>query len=185
MIDSLTRTRLLNLVLFQGGWFCCVLGAAWGRPWTGTLLGLATGLAHLALVRDRRGEGQLLLGALVLGLVVDTIHLRMGTLVFQGGFLIPDYAPPWLLVLWLQFASTLRYSMHWLSGRYALGGLLGGVAGAMAYWAGVRLGAAGFGPDTAASLLRIGLSWGLAMPVLILMAGLDGKDREGGLYRIF
>ena len=185
MITSLTRTRLLNFALFQGGWFCCVLGAAWGRPWVGTVLGLAGGLAHLAMVRGRREEGALLLGALMLGVVVDTAHLRMGTLVFQGGFLHPDYAPPWLLVMWLQFASTLRYSMHWLSGRYVLGGLLGAVAGALAYWAGVRLGAAAFGTDTVTSLLRIGLSWGLAMPILLLMVGMDGKGRSGEPYRIF
>lgn len=185
MITPLTRTRLLNLVLFQGGWFFCVLGAAWGRPWTGTVLGLATGLAHLAMVRDRRREGELLLGALALGLVVDTVHLRMGTLVFQGGFLISDFAPPWLLVLWLQFATTLRYCLHWLAGRYVLGGLLGAVAGALAYGAGVRLGAASFGPDTITAMLRIGLSWGLALPLLLLMEGM-GKGREGSRsYRIF
>ena len=184
MIAPVTRTRLLNVALFQGGWFCCVLGAAWGRPWLGTFLGLALALAHLAMVRDRRGEGALLLGALILGVLVDTAHLRMGTLVFQGGFLHPDFAPPWLLVLWLQFASTLRFSMHWLSGRYILGSLLGAVAGAMAYWAGVRLGAAALGPETATALLRIGLSWGLAMPLLILMAGMGEKDEGGASYRI-
>lgn len=185
MTAPVTRTRFLNVVLFQGGWFCCVLGAAWGRPWFGTILGLALALAHLALVRDRREEGALLFGALALGVVVDTAHLRMGTLVFQGGFLHPDFAPPWLLVLWLQFASTLRFSMHWLSGRYIIGSLLGAVAGALAYWAGVRLGAAAFGPDTVTSMLRIGLSWGLAMPLLILMAGKGGKGEVGASYRIF
>ncbi len=185
MISGLARTRLLNFALFQAGWFCCVLGAAAGRPWLGTGLGLCLVLAHLALAGERREEAELLLGALALGLVVDTAHLRMGTLVFQGGHLHPDFAPPWLLVLWLQFASTLRFSMHWLAGRYVLGCFLGGVAGALAYWAGVRLGAASFGTTQAAALLRIGLSWALAMPVLLLMAGL-GEEREGGrTYRIF
>jgi hypothetical protein len=185
VISGLTRTRILNFALFQAGWFCCVLGAAAGRPWLGTGLGLCLVLAHLALAGERRAEAELLLGALALGLVVDTAHLRLGTLVFQGGHLHPDFAPPWLLVLWLQFVSTLRFSMHWLAGRYVLGGLLGGVAGALAYWAGVRLGAASFGVEPAFALLRIGLSWGLALPLLLLMEGM-GKGREGSRsYRIF
>ena len=183
-MSGLLRTRLLNFVLFQAGWFCCVLGAASGRPWLGAGLGLLLVLGHLGLVRARRKEAALLLGALAVGLVTDTLHLRTGSLVFTGGSLHPDFAPAWILVMWMQFASTLRFAMSWLEGRYVLGGLLGGVAGAMAYWAGVRLGAATLGPDAAVSLVRIGLSWALALPLLLFLAGGDGED-GARLYRIF
>ena len=171
-MSGLLRTRLLNFVLFQAGWFCCVLGAASGRPWLGAGLGLLLVLGHLGL------------GALAVGLVTDTLYLRTGSPVFTGGSLHPDFAPAWILVMWMQFASTLRFAMSWLEGRYVLGGLLGGVAGAMAYWAGVRLGAATLGPDAAVSLVRIGLSWALALPLLLFLAGGDGED-GARLYRIF
>jgi hypothetical protein len=143
-MPGLLRARALNFVLYQAGWFCCILGAARGRPWLGAGLGLLAVLAHLALARRRRAEASLTLGALALGIVVDTVHMRMGTLTFHGGLLLPDFPPPWLLILWLQFATTLRYCLSWLAGRYALGAILGAVAGAAAYWAGVRLGAASF-----------------------------------------
>jgi FtsH-binding integral membrane protein len=182
-MPGLLRARALNFVLYQAGWFCCILGAARGRPWLGAGLGLLAVLAHLALARRRRAEASLTLGALALGIVVDTVHMRMGTLTFHGGLLLPDFPPPWLLILWLQFATTLRYCLSWRAGRYALGAILGAVAGAAAYWAGVRLGAASFGVDTTLFLVRIGVSWGLCLPLLLLMA--ERGEEGGGEYRIF
>lgn len=182
-MSGLLRTRVLNFVLYQSGWLCCVLGAANGRPWLGAGIGLVPVLAHLGLARRRGEEASLMLGALALGIVVDTLHMRMGTLSFQGGLLVSGFPPPWLLLLWLQFASTLRYCLSWLLGRYVLGAVLGFVAGAVAYWAGVRLGAATFGVDTAHGLLRIGLSWGICLPLLLIIA--QRAEEEGGTYRFF
>ena len=101
-MSALLRTKALNFVLYQSGWLCCVLGAAWGRPWLGTGLGLLPVLAHLALARRRREEFSLMLGALALGILVDTMHMRMGTLAFRGGLLLPGVPPPWILVLWVR-----------------------------------------------------------------------------------
>ena len=41
---------LVNLCLYELGWFACVLGAAGQRPWLGMALGLAFLCVHLALV---------------------------------------------------------------------------------------------------------------------------------------
>ena len=177
-------TGLLNFILFQAGWFACVLGAASGRPWMGAVIGAALALTHLALSRSPRDEAMLLAGALALGMLVDTAHVRMGTLAFTGGMVHPEFAPPWILVMWVQFASTLHYSLGWLERRYVLGACLGAVAGAGAYWAGVRFGAAALGPDPVQALLRIGLSWGVALPVLMRLAAWTGQRQEG-TYRMF
>ncbi|MDO9584075.1 MAG: DUF2878 domain-containing protein [Desulfomicrobium sp.] len=183
MSSALFRTRLLNFVLFQAGWFSCVLGAASGRVWLGVGLGLALVLTHLALTLDRSREGRLLAFALVLGLVVDSVHGLTGTLVFFSGSVIPGLTPPWLLVLWMQLASTLRFSLNWLAGRYVLAGVLGACSGAGAYAAGVRLGAAGFGPDYTLALAQIGAGWGLALPLLLFVA--QKNHGRGECYRIF
>lgn len=182
MSSALFRTRLLNFALFQTGWFACVLGGASGRVWLGASLGLAFVFTHLALVPDRGREARLLAFALVLGLVVDSVHALTGALVFFGGSVIPGLAPLWILVLWMQLASTLRFSLSWLAGRYALAGLLGAGAGAGAYAAGVRLGAAGLGPDYIPALAQIGAGWGLALPLLLFVAR---KNDGGKCYRIF
>jgi hypothetical protein len=34
----LRHTQLVNYGLYQIGWFACVLGGAWHRPWTGFLI---------------------------------------------------------------------------------------------------------------------------------------------------
>lgn len=183
MSSALFRTRLLNFALFQAGWFACVLGAASGRAWLGTGLGLALVFTHLALVPDRGREARLLAFALVLGLVVDSVHASTGVLVVFSGGVIPGLAPPWLLVLWMQLASILRFSLSWLAGRYVLAGVLGACSGAGAYAAGVRLGAAGFGPDYTLALAQIGAGWGLALPLLLFVA--QKNHGSGECYRIF
>lgn len=169
-------TTLLNYLLFQSGWVICVLGAAKGHPHLAAVVGLVPLLLHLLLVADRRREGRLLALALGMGIIVDGFHIWSDTLVFAAS-LHPALPPPWILVLWLQFAMSLRYSLHWLKGNRPLGVLLGGVAGAFAYWAGVRMGAAGFGGEVVAGLLQIGASWILVMAVFLYLPGLvTGED---------
>jgi hypothetical protein len=139
--------------------------------------------AHLALVQHRGPEARLLAFALVLGLAVDSAHMGAGRLVFFSGSVVPGLAPPWILVLWMQIASTLRFSLNWLAGRYLLASLLGALAGAGAYAAGVRLGAAEFGSDSTLALAWIGLGWAVALPLLLFAAHKNGA--AGGVYRIF
>lgn len=180
-----TWTSLLNYALFQAGWFVCVLGAAVGYPWLATAIGLLLVLVHLLLVRNAFRESLLLLASLLLGLLVDGIHIRTGVLVFPIGSFHPGLPPAWILVLWLQFAMSLHYSLGWLSGRYVLGALLGSVSGALAYWAGVRFGAAAFGNELIHSLVQIGLSWGLTMLVLLKISTLTAPPKAALTYRCF
>lgn len=183
MSTSLPWTNLANVALFQAGWFACVLGAASGRVWLGTSTGLALVFMHLALVPNRGREARLLAFALGLGLVVDSIHAHTGALVFSSGSVVAGLTPPWLLVLWMQLASTLRFSLRWLSGRFYLAALLGALSGAGAYAAGVRLGAASFGPDHAWALAQVAASWGLALPLLLYVA--RPRDGQAEEYRFF
>ena len=84
-----TWTSLLNYGLFQAGWFVCVLGAAAGYPWLAAAAGLLLVLVHLALVRNAAHESLLLLASLLLGLLVDGVHIRTGVLVFPIGSFHP------------------------------------------------------------------------------------------------
>ena len=185
LFSGQTWTSLLNYALFQAGWFVCVLGAAAGYPWLATAVGLLLVLVHLALVRNAARESLLLLTSLLLGLVVDSIHILTGILVFPVGRIHPGLPPAWILVLWLQFAMTLHYSLGWLTGRYFLGVLLGSASGALAYWAGVRFGAAAFGVELVHSLVQIGLSWGLTMLILLKISMLTAPKKIALTYRCF
>ena len=185
MFSGQTWTSLLNYGLFQAGWFVCVLGAAAGYPWLAAAAGLLLVLVHLALVRNAAHESLLLLASLLLGLLVDGVHIRTGVLVFPIGSFHPALPPAWILVLWLQFAMSLHYSLGWLNGRYFLGALLGSVSGALAYWAGVRFGAAAFGAELVPCLVQIGLSWGLVMVILLWVAEKTTTPASTHIYRVF
>lgn len=168
---------LLNVALSQAGWFACVLGAAGGWGTAGAAIALLLALAHLGLA-DRPGrEWPLLLYAVALGLVLDTFHAATGILDFRGHE-AGTLAPLCILALWLQFGTTLHFSLHWLSRRYPLAALLGLIGGPLAFLGGERLGAAAFGEPRALSIAVLAVSWAVAMPVLVAVA-----DRLGGRGR--
>jgi len=158
----------INLALYQVGWFACVLGAGAGRPWTGAGLALVLVVVHLALVRDRRNELKLVLAAGFLGLAVDSLQLNAGLFTYTGGTPIAGLAPPWIVVLWLQFATLLHFGLRWLSRRHLLASALGFVGGPLSFFAGERAGAIEFASVSAyAALASV---WAMAMPILVWLA---------------
>ncbi|NLC71981.1 MAG: DUF2878 domain-containing protein [Desulfuromonadaceae bacterium] len=178
-------SNLINYALFQSGWFVCVFGAVHERPWQATTTGMGLVLLHLLLDRQPRREGKLLILGFFLGLVIDTFHVQTGVLLFPVGHFHPGLPAGWVLILWLQFASILHYSLAWLADRYLLGAVLGSIGGALAYGAGVRVGAASFGADPFRCLVQIGLSWGMAMIILLWAAGKTAPLEGGSVYRLF
>ena len=51
-----------------------------------------------------------------------------------------DSTTIWMIALWINFAASIRHSLNWIRGRYALGLLFGGIGGPLAYLAGETLG---------------------------------------------
>ncbi len=173
-------TRLINLVLYQAGWFACVLGAARGHPWIGGAAALSLVAVHALLARERARELRLLVAASLIGAVLDSLQVLLGTLRFETGQPVPWLMPPWILVMWAQFATLLRFSLGWLLGRAGLAALLGAAGGPVAFLAGERLGAVRLHPETWPSLLSLAAAWAIAMALLTRLAG-----TERGAYRGF
>ena len=157
----------LNLTLYQVGWFACVLGAAYRIPALGIWLAMALVGVHLFFANDRSGQVLLILIGFALGLVVDATLLAFGVYRFPSGMVIDSLPPPWMSVLWIQFATTLRYSFLWLSKRYSLSSLLGLVGAPLTFLAGERLGAIVFCEPRLINLIVLGFFWALAIPLLI------------------
>lgn len=164
--------RLLNLALYQVGWFACVLGAAYDRPTLGAALAAVLVLIHCILAADRRAEISLVLLAGCLGLAIDTLHHHTGILRFRPGQPLLDglLAPAWIVLLWMQFATLFRFNLRWMLPRPALAALFGFVGGPVAFWAGTRLGAAELHPKTWPSLLVLAVVWAVVTPVLAWIA---------------
>jgi hypothetical protein len=174
---------VLNFLLYQAGWFAAVLGAAHGHPWGGTAVALALVATHVALTRRRGDEAALVMAAGAVGVVVDTLHAGAGIVDYESGAYPWWLCPPWILALWLQLATTLRFCLRWLRGRYALAALLGAAGGPLAFRAGEALGAARIGEPRVRSFLVLALSWAVAMPLLLRWADRHAEREGSGRYR--
>lgn len=168
---------LVNFALYQIGWFACVFGAASGLSWLGAGLALACAVIHLFLVRDRAREAMLMAAVAVLGLTVDSLQVRLGVFTYPGGTPLEGFAPPWIAMLWLQFATLLHFGLRWMSGRYVLAAVLGFVGGPLSFWAGERMGAIEFASPGA--YVALACVWAAVMPLLILLADRIVPRRAG------
>ena len=165
---------VLNILLFQIGWFACVLGAAHGFAWAGALTAVAIVAWHVARARDPRSELLLVACAAALGVVFESLLVQSGWIRFGAGVLIEGAATYWMVALWALFATTLNVSLRGLRARGWLAALLGATGGPLAYYAGARLGALEF-VATGAGLAAIAAGWAVLTPLLFRAAlRLDG-----------
>ncbi|WP_404486791.1 DUF2878 domain-containing protein [Pseudomonas sp. HT11] len=150
---------LANAVLFQCGWFACVLGG--DSEW---LLVVGAVLAiHLLWISSWSREGQVILAVTLFGTVVDTALRTFG--VFHFSFPGP-LIPFWLVLLWALLATTLRHCLAWSAQPWWRASVLGAVGGPLSYYAGSQLAGVGFGYGTAPTLIGLALLWALVFPVL-------------------
>lgn len=166
------RLWLPNLVRFQLGWFAAVLGAAHGFPWLGpALIGFVVLFHLLGAARPKR-EVLLILSAMLIGALFETLLYRLGWVTYSGytGFI----APLWMIALWGNFATTLNVCLRGLRDKAYLLALLGLVGGPAAYWGGVKLGAL-LWVEPMQVLIYLALGWGSLTPLLARLAQrLDG-----------
>jgi hypothetical protein len=170
---------VLNVVLFQIGWFACVLGAAHGLAGAGALAALLIVAWHVARADAPRRELALVAVAAVLGALFETLLVQSGWIRFGAGVLIEGAATYWMVALWALFATTLNVSLRSLRKRVWLAALLGAIGGPMAYYAGARLGALEL-VAAGAGLAAIGAGWAVLTPLLLRAAlRLDGYGAPG------
>jgi len=169
--------NLINVALFQLAWFAAVLGAARGIPWLGPLVLLPVVGAHLALSDNRGGERKLLTAAAGLGFCFDSALMATGVFLPAGALLPFPFSPPWMVGLWVNFATTLNVSLAWLRDRHLAAALFGAVGGPLAYYSGARLGAT-VGLPSPGDMLILALGWGLMTPLLFRLAGRLGRAPE-------
>jgi hypothetical protein len=162
-------SRLLNCAMFYVGWFACVAGAGRGQLWLGPTVGAVLVMGHLLLTRERAREATLVLTIGLFGFAVDTLQASAGLYAFTGTSVLPWLCPPWMVALWMLFATTLNSSMAWLAGRHRLAAVLGALCGPLSYAAGARLGAIELHPSALVSLAGIAVVWALAMPALLVI----------------
>ncbi len=163
------KAMLPNSIAFQIGWFACVLGGAWGWPWLGVAVTAVVVALHLYRAPRPRTEAVLLGLSGLLGFGIDSLLTGLGLLRFPSGQFHSQFAPYWMVAMWMLFATTLNVSLRWLKIRLGLASLLGMIAGPLAYYGGAKLGGVSFG-EPLASLIAVAGVWALAMPLLLFIA---------------
>jgi hypothetical protein len=124
---------------------------------------------HFAWSDARAEDGVLVVLSLCVGLAWDTAMASTGLVVYAAAGTRPEWAPLWILALWVLFATTLRESLAWLHGRWLLAAILGGAGGALSYLAAERLGACRL-PDASLAVPVLALGWAVITPVLLTLA---------------
>jgi len=156
---------ILNFALYQLAWCLCVfLGN------TGGLLAVSLLAVHIYLSPVRMADLRLMGLLLLAGLILDGGLGLIGVLKFN------DPAKPipfWLAVIWLSLAILPHHSLKWMKNRPVLSAIFGALGGPMAYWAGVRLGAAKFGIGLSTSLFILAVAWAILWPVVMWYAKQD------------
>ena len=121
---------ILKVASFQLCWFSLVVLEDLAVPWV-----LAWLIGHWSLSPTPNADKRLMIQFLLIGIVMETIHMYSGLLVLphQEGPL----PPLWLLCLWPLFATLLLHSLRWLLTRRLIGVLFTALGG----WASYKVGA--------------------------------------------
>jgi hypothetical protein len=170
------RTMMVvsNVVLFQIGWFSCVLTAAAHQPWIGLILAMGIVAIHTLRAPMPMMELKLVFLALAIGLFFDSFLVWQGWLIYSSGILLSNIAPYWIVAMWGLFATLLNVSLRWMRGRWIMAVVFGAAGGPAAYYGGLRLGALEFG-NMPAGLLALAIGWAALTPLLLaLSARFDG-----------
>ncbi len=122
-----------------------------------------------------------MLAACLLGVIIDSTQQALGLFTFKADPGWPLWLPLWVFVIWAQFATLFHYALYWLKGRTLLAVIFGFFGGPLAYWAGIRMGAASFGENPVATIIVLALVWAIVTPVLLCLS--DYLDKEEGVYR--
>ena len=172
------RNRIINIILFECGWFACVLGGASGKILAGFLVALAIVVLHLLRSEQWRTELALVLSAMLIGFTWDSALVFSGWIHYPHGQLFPYTVPVWIVMMWDLFATTLNVSLNWLKQRVLLSMVFGAIGGPMAFLGGARLGAVEFTSQSSA-LIALAIGWAVLTPVLLQVATLlNGVGNE-------
>lgn len=160
--------KFINFASFQLTWFACILGAASGWELLGVTIGFMAVIYNLKQAAQFGFELKLLIKGVLLGLVIDTSLIHLNLISFETHYW-KDISPIWMWVIWASLMTTLDSSMAWLKDQLFLGAILGAIAGAASYFAGIRLGAGHF-QNTINSLIVIAVAWFFVTPLILYWA---------------
>ena len=160
---------VINFVIYQIGWFACVLGAANQQPWLGVLLLIGVLIWHFMQAIDVKRELTLLLVVVIIGGIFDQVMLNHQLITYEAHGWSNAIVPVWILALWAEFVTILNVSLRWMRGRWLIAVLFGAVGGPLAYMAAAKLGAVTLNMMPATYIV-LSLGWAIITPLLMRLS---------------
>jgi hypothetical protein len=158
-----------NFILFQIGWFACVIGAAKQSPWLGVIVVAAIVVWHLSQAKQAKLELILLALALLIGGIYDQLMLSSGLISYQAPGWLAGLVPVWILALWAVFVTVLNISLRWMRNRRLVAILFGAIGGPLAYMGAEKLGAVSLN-HLPASYIALAVGWAILTPLLLVLS---------------
>jgi hypothetical protein len=160
---QIITSKFLNIITFNLLWIGLVLGR--DSLIYLTLPSLIIYLACLLRIGDLKVH-QILLPATI-GITIDSSLTFFGIFIFpESSFIIPF----WLIVLWINFSTTLTLSLSFIGKNKLVAFGLGATALPFNYTVGERLGAVAFGEPYLLSILVLVLVWSVSFPILFIVS---------------
>ena len=160
---QIVTSKFFNIIVFNLLWIGLVLGR--DSLIHLTLPSLLIYLACLLRIGDLKLH-QILLPALI-GITIDSSLTFFGIFIFTESSLI---VPFWLIVLWVNFSTTLNLSLSFIGKNKLVAFGLGATALPFNYTVGERLGAVTFGEPYLFSILILVLVWSVSFPILFIVS---------------
>ncbi len=122
---------LVNLILFQSGWWGTVLLVESQSSLMAFSLSISLGLIHLILF-SFPGETEFVLKTSLMGYLADMLLHKSGMITFLPQ--VETLPPPWLFGIWFLLSCTLLHSMRWLFEKRILGLVASAIIGPLTYF---------------------------------------------------
>ena len=162
----MSKNIVINFILFQIGWFACVVGAAKQMPWLGVIVASAIVIWHLSQAKQPKLEVYLLILTLIIGAIYDQTILQNKLLTYQAHGWSNSLTPAWILALWVEFATILNVSLRWMRGRWLIAILFGAIGGPLAYIGAAKLGAVTINV-LPLGYIALSVGWAIITPLLL------------------
>lgn len=158
------RKIIINLGIFQIGWFVCILAGNIAA----IIFTAAALLIHGKWLVQQQREWLLIAVLTSVGCLWDYMLARCGLIEFAGGgsYLLPL----WMVCLWLLFATTVSHSLAWLRRYLWLAALLAAIAAPASYYAGTLISDSQLTSPIEIPLLVIAAGWAVLVPLSLYSA---------------
>lgn len=167
--------NILNFILFQSLWLCCIFGAAHSVIWPASVIVLVMILQQLNPNFRHKNDGAFLYTCIILGFIMDSLLAYFGLIDYYYDLGFSYIAPFWIVFLWTGFALTLNHSMLWLLKKPRIGTLFIIIGAPLSYYTADKLKAIHIN-ESVLTLSLISVMWLMVYHILLALNGLLNQE---------